>query len=283
MSTSPAGATTPSPAPATPPASRQNSPESLDSIIATTRPRGWWALWAIFAIVLAVLVWSIVATIPLQKSATGIVSPYTYSYEVTATTAGIFEPVTATSPAVEGWKGNLRKGDEIGTITPFDGGAPVSVVAPVDGSLSALYVARGAGVEPGTAIGQVTAQPDPATGLEIITYVPFSTAYSLSEGTTAAVTVNDATSGETYLVSATIQQIADTPASSASMTTLSGSPALASAWEAAAGGQPYRINLTLDLSAWPQGKPYPAPGVVVAIVSTYGEVHPIELLFGGAS
>lgn len=264
-------------------AAHPSSPESLDGIIATTNPRGWWALWAIAGAVVAVLIWSIVATIPQQKSASGVVTSYGFARDITATAAGIFEgnPDTVASPG--GMLRNLKQGEQVGTITPFDGGAAVPVLAPVTGQVTAIYVTQGAGVEPGTPIGSMNATVAGESELAITAWVPLSTAFTLNPNEQAAVTISDVATGDTNTVTATIDAIADTPSTVEGMITLIGDPELAQQWSSEAGGQPYRIDLSLDLSTWPESSPDPAPGAIVTIVATYAEVHPIEILFGGAS
>lgn len=268
---------------AQPGAARPSSPESLDGIIATTSPRGWWALWAIAGVVVLALVWSIVATIPQQKSATGMVSPYAYSHDITATVAGVFTSQTLSTPTPGASLTKITAGAVLGSIAPFDGSMPVDVLAPVDGSLQSLYVAQGQGVEPGMTLASMYATPDPSSPLALIAWVPMSTAYSVTVGSTADVTVTDVTTGQVITAPATIQAIANTPSSLESMTTISGDPTLAEQWSQEAGGQPYRVDLGLDLSSWPEASSHPAPGSVISIVATYAEVHPIEMLFGGAS
>jgi hypothetical protein len=283
MNPSPA---TPSPATPSAPqhgAPRANSPESLDGIIATTNPRGWWALWAIAGVVVAVLIWSIVATIPQQKTATGVVSPYAYSYDITATVAGVLTGDTDSVASDLDVLKEVKKGEQIATIVPYDGTAPVPVLAPVDGELAAIYISQGEGVEPGTTLGRMTSTPNASAQVALIAWVPFSTAFTINDGESAQVTVSDVTTGETVTVPATIEAIAQTPSSIESMTSLSGNADLAEQWSAQAGGQPYRVELSLDLSTWPKDSSYPAPGSVIDIVATYAEVHPIEMLFGGAS
>lgn len=283
MSASPAPSAAAPSGGAKPGAAHASSPESLDGIIATTNPRGWWALWAIAGVVVAVLIWSIVATIPQQKTASGVVSSYAYAHEVTATTAGIFRGTDSTMASTGAMLRNLKQDEQVGTITPYDGGPDVPVLAPVTGQVTAIYVNQGAGVEVGTPLGSMNATVAGESELAISAWVPLSTAFTLSEGEQAAVTISDVATGDTNTVTATIQAIADTPSTVEGMITLIGEPDLAEQWSSEAGGQPYRIDLTLDLSTWPESSPYPAPGAIVTIVATYAEVHPIEILFGGAS
>lgn len=259
-----------------------SSPESLDNAIVTTKPRAWWALWAITAAVVLGLVWSLVAVIPLQKTATGVVSPYVYSRIVAATAAGIYNGAAPPSKDDTNWNAHVSQGEVLGTIEAFDGSGSVNVTSPVEGSITSIFASQGAGVEPGTPLLEVAIAPTKETGLAVVAWVPESTAYSIQDGGSADVQITDTTSGETFVVEATVNEIAETPSSEESMITISGSEQLASQWMEQAGGAPYRLSLSFNLDTWPSQYALPSPGSVVSIVDTYDQMHPIQLLFGGA-
>lgn len=271
---------TPPAQPGRPKAPPATSPESLDTIIVTTKPHGWWALWAITGAVVLVFIWSVVATIPMQTSATGVINGYQLKQIVSSPIAGIFE-IAITEETVRAQATEISSGAVLGRVTPFDGGASVEVVSPVDGNLSAVFVSQGEGVEPGTQIFQITELPDRSKGMAITAWVPESTAYALSPGTIADITVTDVATSEAVVLPATIIAIGTVPSSVQSMTTVSGSAALAQRWSDAAGGMPYRVDLALPLTNWPADRPLPTPGSIVTLVNTYAELHPIQLLFGG--
>jgi multidrug efflux pump subunit AcrA (membrane-fusion protein) len=283
MST-PTPAATPSPTPPAQPgkpkAPPATSPESLDTIIVTTKPHGWWALWAIAAAVTIALIWSVVATIPLQTSATGVVNGYQLEQIVAAPVAGIFE-LSTTKDDLNPETAAVSTGDLLGQITPYNGGVPVELVSPVDGQISAVLISEGQGVEPGTEIFQITELPDRSKGMAITAWVPESTAYALTPGATADVTLTDVATSEAIVLPASIVAIGTVPSSVQSMTTVSGSSTLAQEWSDAAGGMPYRVDLALSLTDWPADRPLPTPGAIVTLVNTYAELHPIQLLFGG--
>jgi multidrug efflux pump subunit AcrA (membrane-fusion protein) len=271
---------TPPPQPGKPKAPPATSPESLDTIIVTTKPHGWWALWAIAAAVTIALIWSVVATIPLQTSATGVVNGYQLKQIVAAPVAGIFE-LSTTKDDLNPETAAVSTGALLGQITPYNGGVPVELVSPVDGQISAVFISEGQGVEPGTEIFQITELPDRSKGMAITAWVPESTAYALTPGATADVTLTDVATSEAIVLPASIVAIGTVPSSVQSMTTVSGSSTLAQEWSDAAGGMPYRVDLALSLADWPADRPLPTPGAIVTLVNTYAELHPIQLLFGG--
>lgn len=265
----------PAAASATPPARppRSGSPEALDQVTETTTPRGWWALGAVIVIVVAALIWSIVATIPQQVSGTGVVSSFNYSSTVAAPVAGVVKFEAAVDKSVE-------PDSVIATVTPFGGGTPVPVTAGLTGSVNGIYVSDGEGVEAGESMATVVVSPDPQKGIIVGTFVPAADAMTYFVGQTAQVSVTDLALSQTSVATATITDVANSPSSLDGMANFSGSETIAQSWMTAADGTPYRI--LLNITDWPEGDTLvPAPGEVVTIVNTYGSVHPIELLFGG--
>ncbi len=65
-----------------------SSPEQLDLLMTVTTPRGWIALLALCAILLAVLVWSVLGRLPTTMTGLGIILKTGGIYEVTATGQG---------------------------------------------------------------------------------------------------------------------------------------------------------------------------------------------------
>jgi len=262
---------TPPGAPATPrPGSA--APESLDQVTETTKPHGWWALWAIAAAVAIALVWSIVATIPQQVSATGVVSSFNYSTVVAS-------PIAGTVTFSSSLSGSVTPDSTVATVTPYGGGTPVDIPAGVTGAIGSIDVSNGQGVEAGATIAKVVTTPDPSSGIIIVTYVPAADATTYSAGESAGVTVTNVALNTTSVVTATIMDVANSPSSLAGMETASGSSSLAQEWMTEADGTPYRI--ILSITDWPADVTVPAAGEVVSIVNTYGTIHPIQLLFGG--
>lgn len=259
--------------PTTPP-TRTASPEALDQITETTTPHGWWALWAIAAAVAIALVWSFVASIPQQTTATGVISTFNYSRSISATASGILSWDKAA-------RGPLTADTVIATIAPFDGSPAVEIRAGVDGSISSLYEMEGAGVDAGKSLGIIVTKPDPSAGITVVTYVAESEALTFTVGESAQVSLTEVDTGKTFITEATIEDVADSAANEEGILTAAGSVSMAQQWMDESGGLPYRV--VLAITDWPSDHEsgIPGPGQLVTIVNTYSSIHPIQLLFGG--
>jgi len=251
-----------------------SGPEALDSVIKTTKARGWWALWAITVAVVAALIWSFVATIPTQATAIGVIPTSIYSTAVTSPAEGKFTLNL-------GFGGNITKGQELGSVQPFDGSAAVTVTSPSDGVINGIFVDQGDSVQLGTKIGEIVAPPNPAEGVTVVTYLPASSAMKFTEGQEAQVTVTNVATSESAVVDAVITSVATVPASIADMEIISGSSAVAQQWFDESDGAPYRVFLNVERWSNDEKTLVPASGQIVQITNTYGSEHPIALLFGG--
>lgn len=270
-STAPA---TPSTAPATPRPSA-TSPEALDEIIKTTKAHGWWALWAILVAVMAALIWSIAATIPMQATATGVIPTLLYSTAITSPAEGKLTlnlDIGAT----------ITKGEPLASVQPYDGSSAIAIGAPEAGQIVGIYVGEGDSVELGTKIALLVSQPDTAKGVGVVTFLPASSALNFTEGQTAQITVTNVATSDSAALDATIMHVSTIPASLADMETISGSVTAAQDWLQKSDGSPYLVSLNVE--KWPSDDKSltPAAGQVVQITNTYGSAHPISMLFGGS-
>src|SRR6185369_18028163 len=71
-----------------------SSPERLDVLMQVTSPNGWIALWTIGAILIGVIVWSVIGSIPERVDAVGILIRGGQLREVRATTPGELTKLT---------------------------------------------------------------------------------------------------------------------------------------------------------------------------------------------
>jgi hypothetical protein len=266
--------TTPSQPPA-PPRRNSSSPEALDEIIKTTKVHGWWALWAISSAVVAALIWSFVATLPLQATATGVIPSIAYSTAITSPADGKLSLNLDIDR-------NVTKGDPLASVQPFDGSPAITIVAPKDGQVVGIYLGQGDSVELGTKIAQLVSSPDLSRGVNVVTFLPASTALKFFEGQTAQITVTNVATSASTVVDAAIVHIANTPSALTNMETISGSATLSQNWLEQSDGAPYLV--TLNIKKWPSDKKSltPQAGQIVQITNTYGSIHPIKLLFGGS-
>jgi hypothetical protein len=262
------------PTPATPRPS-SSSPEALDEIIKTTKAHGWWALWAISLAVVAALIWSFVATLPMQVKATGVIPSIYYSTAITAPAEGKLSLNLDIDR-------NVTKGDALASVEPFDGSPAMTIVAPEDGQVAGIYVGQGDTVELGTKIAQLVSPPDLSKGINVVTFLPASTALKFFEGQTAQITVTNVATSASTVVDAAIVYIATTPSALTDMETISGSVTMSQNWLEQSDGAPYLV--TLNIKKWPSDEKSltPQAGQIVQITNTYGSIHPITMLFGGS-
>jgi len=263
-----------SPTPQPPATPRASSPEALDEIIETTKSHGWWALWAISTAVVVALIWSFVAKIPIQAKATGVIPSLYYSTAITSPAEGKLSINIQSNR-------NVSKGDTLAIVQPYDGSPAITINAPETGQVSEIYEGQGESLEIGTNIAQLVSPPNLAKGVQVVTFLPASSALKFSEGKIAKVTVTNVATSESTVVDATIILIANTPSSLASMETISGDASTSQQWLDQSDGSPYLVALIIK--NWPTDKKSlsPAAGQIVQITNTYGSIHPIEMLFRG--
>ena len=278
---------TPSPAPtatspsATAKAAPQGlSPERLDQVISTTKPRGWIALIAVVVIIVLTFIWSLVATIPQQTSGTGVVSSLAYTQEITAQTDGIFQTFVDSGAGVLGTGAAVKEGDVLATITPYGGGAKTVVKAQAAGSLSQVSVNNGAGVRAGDRLGVLRISPDPAKGIVIVAYLDEADANTYTPGDVVNVSMTNLAQSITTQAKATVFSVSSSPSTKQAMVVQAGSQGTVDAWLKAAGGNPFRVILTITSDSNIPANVVPQAGQTVNIVNEFGSVHPIELLFG---
>jgi len=252
-----------------------SSPEALDEIIKTTKAHGWWALWAISLAVVAALIWSFVATLPMQVSATGVIPSLLYSTAITSPAEGKLSLDLDIGRTI-------TKGEPLASVKPYDGSSAVTIDAPEDGEIVGIYVGEGDSVELGTKLALLLSPPDTAKGVEVVTFLPASSALNFTEGQSAQITVTNVATADSAIVDATIIHIATTPASLTDMETISGSATTSQQWLEQSDGSPYLVSLSIE--KWPTDNKAlaPAAGQIVQITNTYGSAHPISMLFGGS-
>ena len=256
------------------PSGPSSGPESLDDVLNTTRPRGWMALATIAGVVVIVLIWSVVATIPQQ-----ITVPAAVSVDALRTT--VISPVAGqvTVPAVTG--DSVTEGKEIATVKPFDGGAEVSISAPVAGTVGPIEVTDGQGVEPGTEITSVVRDAKQDSGVVVVTYLPPSQAELFTAGDDVVAIINDLPTSRQFSIPAKVSSVAVSPSNEAAVATETGSRSFAQQLVREGDGVIYRVALTLSATSGTDTDTDVQAGEIVQIVNTYAQPHPIELLFGG--
>jgi multidrug efflux pump subunit AcrA (membrane-fusion protein) len=243
-------------------------------VISTTKPRGWIALAAVIAILVIAFIWSVVANIPQQSSGLGVISSLAYSEQVTATADGTFGAVNL-NPGVE-----VKEGEILATITPYDGGPVVVVKSPATGRLSSISKGNGAGVYAGDLLAIVQVSPNPKKGILAVTYLSASDAITYTPGGITSVTITNLAQSATIDAQAEVISVSSSPASEQSMMFQAGSKGTVDKWLESSGGTSYRVALIISSPADIPSDLIPQAGQTIQIVNTFGSIHPIELLFG---
>jgi multidrug efflux pump subunit AcrA (membrane-fusion protein) len=264
-------------APSTPAAS---SPEALDAVIHTTRPRAWWALTAIAVALAAVIVWSVTATVPQQVSVRGVVAAGDLLRVV---------PASASGSVIY----NVQSGDTVtagfvvATIQPFPtadtSNAPVGIdlTAPVAGTVQTIFLSQGSGVEQGAEVLSLLQPLTQASGVLVKTFVPANIAVRFTVGETAQVLITNVETGQSESAAATIEAIDDVPSTLAGITTATGSSEIAQQFASSSAGVPYRVVLRITDDIATTQQTALQPGELLEIIHTYANPRPIEILFGG--
>ena len=251
-----------------------SGPEDLADVLTTTRPRGWLALATVAGIVVAVLIWSIVATVPQQVSVQAAISLGALRTTVVSPVSGQVKVLVIQGESVE-------QGARLAAVTSFDGGPSVEVNAPSDGTVGTIEVSDGQGVEPGTSITSVVREPNARSGTVVVTFLPSSQAVLFNSGDDVEVIVTDLATAQRVAIPAKVQSIAVSPSDVEAITTETGSPAFANELTSQGSGVVYRVSMTLTATSQSSPSVSVQPGEIVQIINTYAEPHPIDLLFGG--
>lgn len=252
----------------------RSGPEDLDDVLRTTRPRGWWALGAISALVVIIVAWSLMATIPQQLTVPASISVDSLRTFVVSPASGQVSVKVRSGESVEA-------DQELANIDPFDGSAAISVVAPSAGVVGSIEVADGQGVQPGTAITSVVRVPDADEGVVVTTFLPASQAALFASTEEVDVIVTDLPTARQISVPARVGNISVTPTDLDSIVAETGSRSFAESLAEQGRGVVFRVSIVLT----PANDVAPSisivPGEIVQIVNTYDNPRPIQLLFGG--
>lgn len=251
------------------------NPQRLDVVISTTTSRLWIALGALVALILGAFVWSIVATVPLEVTATGVVFDQSGRTAVVSPSEGIVSFSVARGAEVSA-------GAAIATISGF--GSPSSdstanamfeVTSPVAGTVETISVLEGSGVFTGDQLVVIDAA-QPST--QVVAFVSAADAalFEVGDAVKLSEAVTDRSSPSFYL--GKVESTSSVPVTYESVLLAFQSEALAQQIITAAGSGAYQV--VISLAADGQGS-LPPQGQVLDITYRYSEVRPIRLLFGG--
>lgn len=251
------------------------NPQALDSVIATTSTRLWIALLTLVALILGAFVWSIVVTVPLEVTATGVIFDQSGRTAVVAPTEGV-----ATFNVSQG--AEVAAGAVIATISSFGiastdatTNASFAVVAPVGGTVETISVLQGSGVMVGEQLAVIDAS-GPST--QVVTFVSAADAGLFEVGDPVEMTEAVVDRATARFYRGVVESTSSVPVTYESILLAFQSEALAQQIVSAAGDGAYPVVISLDSEG--QGS-LPPQGQVLEITYRYAEVRPIQLLFGG--
>ena len=246
--------------------------ESLDRLVTTTTTAGWIAVAMAIVGMVAAAVWAFVAEIPQSVEDSAVTSAPDTADVVVSPVAG-----TATISAAPG--DSVTTGQPVATVTPFDGGSPVTIAAPRDGTVQDASTVNGQGVQPGTELLVVDAGSQSTTTLAT-TFVPANRAEFYTPESDITVEWTDLSSGRTFSLPGSVQQVFNIPADESSISSTAKSVAVARAITDSTDGLLYRVQITVKDLDTIAPEDQPIDGQLMRITNTYARTHPIQLLFG---
>ena len=165
-----------------------SSPEQLDKALTVTSPMSWISLAAVTFVIVVTVIWSIVGTLPVTVTTTGIVaSP--------VSTNAVFTPETGTVSSVLVYPGSeLYMGDPVVTYRTGNGDVK-TIYSDQVGTVTEVLVKAGDSVNQGSEVLRVS--PKASSPQVVVCYVPLGDAKKIERGMEVSVSLQSADS-QTY-------------------------------------------------------------------------------------
>jgi multidrug efflux pump subunit AcrA (membrane-fusion protein) len=141
---------------------RLSSPEQLDEMLKITSPKGWLALAALGGMIIALVVWGILGSIPLTVTGRGIMTRSGALTPVVAPAAGVISYVVEIGQMV-------GKDEPIAVIATENGVMPVQ--SAVAGRVLRLLANEGATVTTDMPVANLETIDETANPLEVVLYI----------------------------------------------------------------------------------------------------------------
>lgn len=152
---------------------RLSSPEQLDQLVKITTPSGWLALVALIVLLVMVLLWAALGTIPSQVTSPAILIKTGGIKNVASPFAGQVSNLTVSAGDL------VEQGDTLATVTG-DGGEQ-EVTSPYTGRVLELKLDNGSLVDRGMTLLNMELTGDDVR-LEAVMYVPLADGKKIEEG-----------------------------------------------------------------------------------------------------
>ncbi len=165
-----------------------SSPEQLDKALVVTSPMSWIALAAVSVVILITIIWSIVGTIPVTVTTTGIVaSP--------VSTNAVFTPESGSLTAALVYPGSVIYLDDPVATYKTGNGDVKTIYSDQVGTVTEVLVKAGDAINQGNEVIRVS--PKAASSQVVVLYVKLSDAKKIERGMEVSVSLQAAES-QTY-------------------------------------------------------------------------------------
>ncbi|MUH46407.1 MAG: hypothetical protein F2793_07825 [Actinobacteria bacterium] len=247
-------------------ARNQAGPESLDQIVATTRPRLWLALISLLLLIALGIAWIFLGRVPLQATAEGVVDQPQGMIMISAPVAGaveiLIEPFTT-----------VVAGTPIASITPFADNPKTTILAAGPGVIAQVLVQDGEGVEAGATL-LVLDPPDDSSTVRILAFPSANAVRNFKAGQRVSVLVGGRETMGTVLA------ISDVPAGADGLEAAGIQPLTAQNLLANKDYLVYQVVIEADR---PTGVTDIRNGEIATVTNTYETASPVALMFGSGS
>lgn len=150
-----------------------SSPEQLDKALKLSSPLSWLALLGLTLIVIVVIIWSIVGTIPITVSTVGVISPSTGINTIYAEDAGTIRAIRVLENS------EIHQGD---VILEYQAGERKVILSNQVGYISEILVKNGDQIKPGTELVRITPKLDQQGTSVAVCFVPFKQILKVERG-----------------------------------------------------------------------------------------------------
>jgi HlyD family secretion protein len=253
-----------------------SSPEQLDQLLKVTSPKGWLALLGLSGLIGAMIVWSIVGSIPSTIKGEGILIRGEAVQLIDTPQAGRVGKIAVKAGD------NIQANQLIGTITTDTG--DVEVRSPRAGRVLELRVSEGSFVPTGTVLVSFElAQED----LEAVLYLPAADGKKVHSGMDVQVSPSTVSQQEFGVLRGRVKSVSDYPATVQGMYRVLGSDELVRALSSE--GAPIEVRVELFKADTPSGYQWssqagpPTPvqgGTFCAATIILGQRPPISMVLG---
>ncbi|MDQ4126630.1 MAG: HlyD family efflux transporter periplasmic adaptor subunit [Actinomycetota bacterium] len=232
-----------------------SSPDELDRLMHVTDRRGWLALVALSAIVVAVVVWGFFGSIPIEvRGGDGALVRPGSAREVVALDSGVITEVFA------GVGDSVRVDQAIARVRSGEG-SEAEVVSFFDGTIAELTVREGMFVDRGSEVAILETGDEP---LRAVVFVPIDDAERLEKGMRVHVSPSTAQAEEFGYMRGKVSGVSELPPSESEVALLMEDEVLARSLEAEGPQLEVTVELARDPAtpsgfAWSSAKGPPFP------------------------